>query len=349
MWLLGRLDPDHKSIAEFRRIHRDAVAAAGAELVRFARSCGLIRGEWVAIDGTKFRSVASADSVAEREAIGRYLDGMERADAEQQASIDPCVVAAAVEKLRRHKEPEAGFMPVAGTNAPAYNVQTAVDAEHGLILAHAVTLDAGDNRCLLPMAEAASEALNHPATLHVIADTGYSNGEQAGRLEERGIVTYVPTARGTNSHGGGALFDRTEFRYQPEADCMVCPAGKTLKRKQVKRQAIYYQAKASDCASCPLKSRCTLSAQRRVTRHLYENALNRMNQRATREVMKLRRSTVEHPFGTLKYRIFGHPRMLLRGLAGARTEIALAVMVYNLKRMINLLGPSQLRQTLTTA
>jgi transposase len=74
MWLLGRLYPDHKSIAEFRRIHRDAVTAAGAELVRFARSCGLIRGEWIAVDGTKFRAVSSADSVRERQALSRYLD-----------------------------------------------------------------------------------------------------------------------------------------------------------------------------------------------------------------------------------------------------------------------------------
>jgi transposase len=89
MWLLGRLYPDYKSIAEFRRMHREAVTAAGAELVRFARSCGLIRGEWIALDGTKFRAVASADSVRERQALQRYLDSMEKADAEQQATIDP--------------------------------------------------------------------------------------------------------------------------------------------------------------------------------------------------------------------------------------------------------------------
>jgi transposase len=138
MWLLGRLYPDHKSIAEFRRIHREAVTAAGAQLVRLARSCGLIRGEWIAIDGTKFRAVASAESVQERKALARYLDSMEKADEVQEASIDPAAVQAALEKLKQHPEPEAGFMPVARTKAPAYNVQTAVDAEHALIVAHAV-------------------------------------------------------------------------------------------------------------------------------------------------------------------------------------------------------------------
>jgi len=181
MWLLGRLYPDHKSIAEFRRMHRDAVTNAGAELVRFARSCGLIRGEWIAIDGSKFRAVANGNSIRDRDALRRYLDGMEQADAEQQATIDPSAVQAAIEKLRQHPEPEVGFMRISGGISPGYNVQTAVDAEHALIVTHAVTLDAADHRCLLPMAEAASQALGQPATLNVVADTGYSNGEHASR------------------------------------------------------------------------------------------------------------------------------------------------------------------------
>ncbi len=119
----------------------------------------MIRGEWIVIDGTKFRAVASAESVGERQALERYLDSMEKADEEQEASIDPGAVQSALEKLKRHPEPEAGFMPVGRTKAPAYNVQTAVDAEHALIVAHAVTLDAGDNRQLEPMAQAAKAVL----------------------------------------------------------------------------------------------------------------------------------------------------------------------------------------------
>jgi len=171
MWLLGRLYPDHKSIAEFRRLHRDAVTAAGAELIRFARGCGLIRGEWIAIDGTKFRAVASIDSTRERIALQRYLDSIERADEEQQAQIDPSAVQAAIEKLKQHPEPEAGFMLVRQTALPAYNVQTAVDSEHALIVAHSVVLDASDIRCLRPMAEAAEKALEVDS-FHVVADAG---------------------------------------------------------------------------------------------------------------------------------------------------------------------------------
>src|SRR6202158_1228255 len=110
MWLLGRLCPDHKSIAEFRRMHSAAVTGTGAELIRFAREVGLVRGEWVAIDGSKFRAVSSSQSVAERRMVERYLERMEQADGEEGLEIDGTAVAAALEKLRQHKEPEAGFM-----------------------------------------------------------------------------------------------------------------------------------------------------------------------------------------------------------------------------------------------
>lgn len=350
MWLLGRLYPDHKSIAEFRRMHREAVTAAGAQLVRLARSCGLIRGEWIAIDGTKFRAVSSADSVRERQALERYLDSMEKSDEEQQATIDPTAVQAALEKLKQHPEPEVGFMPVAKTKAPAYNVQTAVDAEHALIVAHAVTLDAGDNRQLEPMAQAARQALEADG-FRVVADAGYCNGEQAEACESQGMVPHVPVQRAVNNHGGGALFDRTAFHYDSASDTFRCPAEQTLRRKQLSRKdrAIYYAGQPQVCGACPMKSQCTTGAQRLLTRHLHDEALQRMQQRTTAENMRLRRSTVEHPFAALKYHIFGHPRLLLRGTRGAQTEISLATMAYNLTRMVNVLGAVKLTRQLNWA
>jgi len=347
MWLLGRLTPDHKTIAEFRRMHREAVAEAGGELIQFARQVGLVRGEWVAIDGSKFRAVSSARSVREREAVKRYLEELESADAQEEVVIDPRAVASALEKLRQHPEAEARFMRTPNGKAPAYNVQTAVDAEHALIVAEQVTDQATDNRSLQPMAEAAQAAVGEP-TMNVVADAGYSNGEQAEACEAKGIVPHVPANRAVNNQGDGTLFDRKEFSYQPESDTFRCPAGETLTRKQLSRKdrAVYYAGQPEVCGACALKSRCTVGAQRFVSRHLHEAALQRMQQRATPEVMRLRRSTVEHPFATLKYRIFGHPRFLLRGLNGARTEMSLAVMVYNLKRMTKVLGASQLRARL---
>jgi len=347
MWLLGRLYPDHKSIAEFRRIHREAVISAGTELVRFARDCGLIRGEWIAIDGSKFRAVASIDSARERLSLQRYLESTEKADEEQQASIDPTAVQAALEKLKQHSEPEVSFMLMRQQVLPAYNVQTAVDAEHALIVAHDVVLDAADSRCLQPMAEAAKKVLGVDS-FHIVADAGYSNGEQAARCEAAGMLPHVPVMRTVNNQGDGSLFGRKDFRYEPETNTYVCPGNKILRRKKLHRKDRYivYEAARSDCGTCSLKSRCTQAARRTLTRHLYEDALNRMEARVTPAAMRLRRSTVEHPFATIKFRIFGHPRMLMRGLSGAQVEIGLATMAYNIKRMTKVLGATRLAEVL---
>jgi transposase len=347
MWLLGRLYPDHKSIAEFRRMHRDAVTAAGAELVRFARNCGLIRGEWIAIDGSKFRAVASVDSTRERLALQRYLDSVEKADEEQQVNIDPSAVQAALEKLKQHPEPDAGYMLVRQTALPAYNVQTAVDTANALIVAHAVVLDASDIRCLKPMAEAAKKVLDVDS-FNIVADAGYSNGEQVAHCEAAGMVPYIPVMRTVNNQSDGTLFGRADFRYEPESDTYVCPGNKRLLRKHTNHKDRYtmYKASSGDCATCLLKSRCTQAPRRGLARHLYEDALNRMQARVTPEAMRLRRSTVEHPFATIKYRIFGHPRLLMRGLSGARAEIGIATMAYNLKRITNVLGAAKLTKAL---
>ena len=350
MWLLGRLTPDYKSIAEFRRMHRDAVTKAGAELVRLARQVGLVRGEWVAIDGSKFRAVSSAAVVREREAVKCYLDQLESADEQDEVVIDPSAVAAALEKLQQDPEPEARLMLMAhGTPAPAYNVQTAVDAEHGMIVAQQVTTEATDNRSLLPMAEAAKQALGAPETLNVVADAGYSNGEQAAQCEAQGILPHVPANRGINNKGDGTLFDRTLFLYDEKTDTFRCPADKTLSRKQVlqHKRTVQYAASVADCSQCPLKTQCTTAERRFLKRHLHDAALQRMNARATAKLMRLRRCTVERPFATLKNVIFGHPRFLLRGLAGAQLETSLATMAYNLKTMFHVLGGSKLQAMLT--
>jgi transposase len=350
MWLLGRLVPDYKTIAEFRRMHREAVTEAGAELVRFAREVGLVRGEWVAIDGSKFRAVSSAHGVRERDAIKRYLDQLESADEQDEVTIDVSAVATALEKMKSHPEPEARFMRTTGGQVPAYNVQTAIDAEHALIVAQKVTNEANDQRSLLPMAEAAKQAVGAPETLNAVADAGYFNGEQVERCEAEGIVPHVPANRSINNQGDGKLFDRTVFVYDEKTDTFRCPAQQTLRRKQLHRKdrAVIYAAEPEVCASCPLKPSCTTGTRRLVQRHLHEAALQRMQQRTTADVMRLRRSIVEHPFATLKYRIFGHPRFLLRGLGGAQTEISLAALVYNLKRMMNVLGGQKLAAALAS-
>lgn len=377
MWLLDRLAPDHKTIAQFRRDHGAAIRRTGAQFVGFCQGIGVVRGEWVAIDGSKFQAVASGKAVVHRDDLqrrqrqlerkmGEYLATLEAHDADEAApAVDAAAVrhalsvlqdehaaavamAAALEASGRTHvvatEPQARCMKGRG---PAYNVQTAVDGAHGLIVAHAVTDEAADNRCLQPMAEAARDALQVD-TLEVLADAGYSNGAQAAALEAQGIVPHVPANRAVNSQGDGNLFDRTVFGHDPATDTLRCPAGAVLIRKQLDRrdQTVVYQARAVDCGACPLKAQCTQRTRRLVTRHLYEDSLQRMHARATPEAMRRRRCTVEYPFAGLKYRVFEQPRFLLRGLAGAGTEMAIATLVWNLKRAMRVLGAGVLQRQL---
>jgi transposase len=295
MWLLERIYPDYKSISEFRRMHREAVTAAGAELVRFAKSIGLIRGEWIAEDGSKFRAVASIDTARERFQLQRYLDSMEKMDDEQTPELDNSNVQAALEKLKNHPEPEGGFMIMGRHTQPAYNLQSAVDAEHALIIAHDVVLDAADNRSLEPMANAAKAVLGKE-NFYVVADAGYSNGEQAAKCEANGIMPCVPATRTRNPHGDGTFFQRDAFQYQPETDTYFCPGQKTLKRKArlKKDKSIIYLANAKDCGGYSLKRRCTASSARRVSRHMFEDALTRMNERATAAATMHSRISLRH-------------------------------------------------------
>ena len=198
------------------------------------------------------------------------------------------------------------------------------------------------------MAEAAQQAVGSPATLHVVADAGYSNGEQAAGCEERGIEPHVPANRGTNTRSDGTLLGHSEFHYDEVSDTMVCPAGERLRRKAVQkeRHQVVYVGEAAMCGACSLRACCTTAAQHTVKRHLSEDALQRMQQRATTAAMRLRRCVVERVFAALKYGSFGHPRFLLRGCGGARTEISLATIAYNLKRMLAVLGGGGLRATL---
>ena len=353
MWLLGRLAPDHKTIAEFRRTQGAPLRAACAAFVRFLREAGVVGGEWVAIDGSKFRAAASRKAVpsiaALERQVGEYLTTLERSDAAESAVAPPPpqAIQAALAKLeaarqvgagRALSEPEARLMQ--GSKGPAYNVQSAVDAKHGVIVVHEVTEEATDNRSLQPMAEAAKEALG-VETLKVVADAGYSNGAQVEALEQQRIEAYLPVNRSINNQGTGEFFDRSEFLYEAESDRYRCPAGQAMPRKQLHRRdrLIIYAAAVEACTGCALKARCTSGARRYVTQHFEEAALQRVHRRTTAEHMRLRRETVERPFGELKWRIFGHPRFLMRGRRGAGTEMAIGVLGYNLKQALRALSP----------
>jgi transposase len=378
MWLLRRLAPDFKTIADFRRDNSAAIVGACRAFVLFCRDQGLFKARLVALDGSKFRAAASAKRVIGRREIAEeaarldrriadYLAGLDESDAREPDEA-PSATAAALAALRTRRaeldrlaakldaeerntlvegEPDARPMGIGkGPKPPSYNVQTAVDAETGLIVHHEVTAAPTDNRLLHPMAKATKDALEADA-LTVIADAGYSNGSDAAACERDGITPCAPANRSSNNQGDGTLFDRSAFVYQPDSDTYSCPAGRTLVRKQIMRRDNCILYAALDCSECSLKARCTTAERRLLTRHFHDDALLRMNARVEADpgLMRQRRCAAEHPFGTIK-RMTAGGRFLTRGLPKVKAEAALSVLAYNMMRAINLIGASKLRATL---
>jgi Transposase DDE domain len=231
----------------------------------------------------------------------------------------------------------------------AYNAQIAVDAEHHLIAAFDLTNEGNDYRLLHPMAEQGKQVLE-VESLTVVADTGYSNGEHGERCEQAQITAIVPRAHTVNPEGK-QYFGRDSFSYDAPSDSYQCPAGATLsvgKVSYTQAKKEYWNGKA--CNECALKSQCTAAAKRTIVRSFHEDAREAMHRRAMsdRKWMKLRRSLAEHPFGTMKW-MMGYPRFLVRGLVKAKSELALGVLCYNLKRVISTIGVQQLILALRAA
>jgi transposase len=375
MWLIRRLAPDFKTIADFRRDNGAAIVAACRSFVLFCRDQGLFTARLVALDGSKFRAAASPKRIWNQKEIKDQRERLEKRIAAYLAELDAADAAepeerareatlAALKRLQERREeidalaaelaatgrtslvegePEARPMRTPRNGKPpCYNVATAVDADTGLILHHEVTTEATDTRLLHPTAKAAKETLG-AETLTVVADAGFSSGTAAAACEADGIVPCVPANRSVNKEGDGTLFDRSLFTYQAETDTYRCPAGRTMARVRVLRRdhAIHYASE--DCSGCALKPRCTLAERRTVQRHMHEDALERMQARidADPSLLRQRRCAAEHPFGTIK-RMMAGGRFLTRGLQKVKTEAALSVLTYNLMRVTNRLGAAVL-------
>lgn len=366
MWLMRRLAPDHKTIADFRRNNGRAIVGACRAFVLFCRDQGLFAARLVSIDGAKFRAAASQNRVLDRQRIAieiekvdaritHYLTALDRED-DAEIGADNGSTSDAIAALKRRRaelnrlaehldqddrrlvvdgELEARPMGFgAGGKPPSYNVQIAVDADTGIVIHHTVTDEVNDLRMLHPMSAAVKEMLERDE-LTVVADTGYSNGNAAAACESDNITACVPVKRSVNNRGDGNAFDRSDFIYDAEQDHYTCPAGRILSRNgRVTRHSIFYTSR--NCGGCDLKSQCTKARKRFLTRHVHEDALERMSARVAEspELMRLRRCSAEHPFGTMKRMMAS--RFLTRGIAGASAEMALSVLAFNMIRSINL-------------
>ena len=380
MWLLGRLAPDFKTIADFRKDNGAAIKKACAQFIELCRRLGLLEKASVAIDGSKFKAVNNRDknftqAKIERrrkqleESVARYLSQLDTADLQEPSEIIELKKARLKEKLEILKaqmgelvamerrlqmapdkqvsltDPDSRSMATSGrgSGVVGYNVQVAVETQHHLIIAHEVTNVGSDRSQLADTAKAAKEVLQ-VEELEAVADRGYFNGEEIKECDDAGITVTLPKPQTSGAKAEGR-FGKQDFVYLASEDVYRCPASKKLK---------YYYTKEEDgqkfrcywtnaCRSCALKAKCTTGKERRISRWEHEDVLEKVQERLDRNpnAMRTRRETVEHPFGTLKMRM-GATHFLCTTLPKVATEMALCVLGYNLTRVINIVGVEKL-------
>ena len=373
MWLTERLSPDHKTISDFRKDNSKAIRGVCREFVVLCRRLNLFAQALVVIDGSKFKAVNNRDRnftrakmkrrLAQIEAsLDRYFDQLEQADHEESSIADVKTVnlkdkiATLREEMARLNaievqmqkapdkqisltDPDARAMKSRGNGIVGYNVQTAVDAEHHLIVAHEVTNEGSDRTQLSPMATQAGEAMD-AEELTVIADAGYFKREELLTCHEAGITAFVPRSPNLGNRAKTS-FGKKDFHYVPEKDEYRCPADERLIWRMTSEEdgLMLHRYWSTNCQTCALKSQCTTGKERRVTRWEHEAILETMQDRldCDPEIMRVRRQTVEHPYGTLKAWM-GSTHFLTRTLNRVSTEMSLHVLAYNMKRVMNIMG-----------
>ena len=375
MWLTSRLAPDFKTIADFRHDNGPGIRKVCQRFIVLCRQLKLFSQAIVAIDGSKFKAVNSRDrnftvgKVDKRQqqiehSIQRYLDALETADRTQPAEVEAKterlqekikILREQMQQLddvkRRLKDvpdgqisltdPDARSMvsQAKGSGLVGYNVQTAVDAKHHLIVAHEVTNIGNDRAQLHKMALAAREAMGKKR-FKAFADRGYFSGTELKACEDDGITTFVPKPMTSNAKADGR-FDKADFVYLAKEDAYRCPAGQhaIYRFSTVESGLTLHAYWSSACPTCPLKEQCTTSNYRRIKRWEHEDVLERTQQRLDRspDAMTLRRRTVEHVFGTLKHWM-GWTHFLTKTIEHVSTEMSLHVLAYNFKRVLSILG-----------
>ena len=383
MWLLGRLAPDFKTIADFRRNNGKGIRKVCSEFVQICRKLNLFADAFVAIDGSKFKGVNTRDKnftkakIKRRleqidESVARYLGQIASADRQdtqqpnnkiERLEVKLGKLNAEVDKLNGLEkrlqsspdkqvsltDPDARSMATSGrgTGIVGYNLQAAVDAKHHLIVAHEVTNVGNDRSALYRTATLAKDVIGSDQ-LEVVADRGYYSGFEIYNCEQSQIKTYLPKTHTSNNMAKG-LFDKRDFKWIASDGEYECPAGERLTwrfatQEQGKTINKYW---SSNCPSCSMKKQCTTGKYRRVARWEHEAILDEVEARIDREPerMAARRATVEHPFGTIKSWM-GSTHFQMKTLKHVSTEMSLHVLAYNLKRMMQIMGIGPLMEAI---
>ncbi len=386
MWLTGRLVPDHKTIADFRKDNSRAIRQVCSRFVVLCRTMGLFAEAGVAIDGSKFKAVNNRDKNFTRakmqrrmaqieESVARYLHQLDSADRQEPSLARTTKSTRLKDKIAKLKEemqrlealdvqmlatpdqqisltdPDARSMATSGRGSGivGYNVQVAVDTKHHLIVAHEVTNVGNDRSQLAGVAKQTKDTLD-TKSLDVVADRGYFNSEEILACEKAGIMVTLPKPMTSNAKADGR-FGKQDFRYVADKDLYICPAGESLTYRYTSEEhgLALRRYWTSVCQNCAIKGSCTPSKERRITRWEHEHVLEAVQRRLDEhpEKMRQRRATVEHPFGTIKARM-GATHFLMKTLPRVATEMALHVLAYNLTRVINIMGPGPLIAAIKT-
>jgi transposase len=376
MWLTGRLMPDHKTIADFRKDNGGAIRGVCAGFIMLCRRLDLFAGASVVIDGSKFKAVNNRDKNFTRakmerrlaqieESVARYLQQLDSADRQESSDARATKTTRLKEKIAKLKEevqrlyglkaqmlaapdqqisltdPDSRSMATSGrgSGVVGYNVQVAVDTERHPIIAHEVT-NVGSDRAQLAHMAKATKAVLEATNLDVIADRGYFSGEEILECDKAGITVTLPKPMTSNAKAEGR-FGKQDFRYVIEEDAYICPAGEKLVYHYTTEEngLALRRYWTNACQSCAIKPQCTTGKERRITRWEHEHVVEAVQRRLDEhpEKMRQRRETVEHPFGTIKARM-GATHFLLKTLPRVASEMALHVLAYNLTRVMNIIG-----------
>jgi len=375
LWLTGRLMPDFKTIADFRKDNGGAIRKVCRAFVLLCRRLELFREASVAIDGSKFKAVNARDrnftqgKMQRRlkqidESIARYLSQLDSADRQGEAVPEAKItrlnekIAMLRQEVQRLNalnvqmmqsedkqisltDPDARSMATSGRGSGmvGYNVQSSVDTTHHLIVSHEVTNKGSDRAQLSGAAEQARTAIGSE-TIEAVADRGYYAGEEIVACEEAGITVYLPKPLTSGAKAKGR-FGKQDFVYVAEDDVYLCPSGERLTYRYSNEEAgkMLRRYWTSACHACALKSKCTTGRERRISRWEHEAVLESVQARLDRnpDKMRLRRQTVEHPFGTIKSWM-GATHFQMKTLEHVGTEMALHVLAYNMKRVMKILG-----------
>jgi transposase len=385
MWLLGRLVPDHKTVADFRKDNGVALRKVCARFVELCREMGLLAKASVAIDGSKFKAVNNRDKNFTRakverrraqleESVARYLSQLDTADRQEPSEALAAKTTHLKEKLAKLKEemerlkgleaqmlaapdqqisltdPDSRSMATSGrgSGVVGYNVQVAVDTEHHLIVTHEVT-NVGNDRAQLAHVGKQAKATLRVASLDAVADRGYFSSEEILACEDAGITVTLPKPMTSGIKAKGR-FGKQDFRYAAKDDVYICPAGQKLTYRYTNEEngLALRRYWTNICQGCAIKHKCTTGKERRITRWEHEHVLEAVQKRLDQnpKAMRQRRETVEHPFGTIKARM-GATHFLMKTLPRVASEMALHVLAYNLTRVMNIKGVGPLLAAIT--